>query len=53
MKDITISTEEMIDFIYNRCSINISKDYIKMILDLQEEFLTSKGLIEVYEDELY
>ena len=43
----------MIDFIYNRCTNNISKDDIDMILDLQEEFLTSKGLIEVDEDELY
>lgn len=53
MEDITVSIEEMIDFIYNRCAGNISKDDIEMILDLQEEFLTSKGLIEVEEDELY
>ncbi len=53
MEDITVSIEEMIDFIYNRCAGNISKDDIEMILDLQEEFLASKGLIEVQEDELY
>lgn len=53
MEDITVSIEEMIDFIYNRCAGNISKDDIEMILDLQEEFLASKGLIEVEEDELY
>lgn len=53
MEDITVSIEEMIDFIYNRCPGNISKDDIEMILDLQEEFLASKGLIEVEEDELY
>lgn len=53
MEDITVSIEEMIDFIYNRCAGNISKDDIEMVLDLQEEFLASKGLIEVQEDELY
>lgn len=53
MEDITVSIEDMIDFIYNRCAGNISKDDIEMILDLQEEFLASKGLIEVEEDELY
>lgn len=53
MEDITVSIEEMIDFIYNRCAGNISKDDIEMILDLQEDFLASKGLIEVEEDELY
>lgn len=53
MEDITVSIEEMVDFIYNRCASNISKDDIEMILDLQEEFLASKGLIEVEEDELY
>lgn len=53
MEDITVSIEEMIEFIYNRCPGNISKDDIEMILDLQEEFLTSKGLIEIDEDDIY
>lgn len=53
MEDITISIDEMIDFIYNRCTGNISKNDIEMILDLQEEFLSSKGLIDIEEDELY
>ena len=53
MEDITVSIEEMIEFIHSRCAGNISKDDIEMILDLQEEFLASKGLIEVEEDELY
>lgn len=53
MEDITISIEEMIEFIYNRCAGNISKDDIEMILDLEEEFLSSKGLIEIEEDDLY
>lgn len=53
MEDITVSIEEMIDFIYNRCAGNISKNDIEMILDLQEDFLASKGLIEVEEDKLY
>lgn len=49
----TISIYEMIEFIYSRCATNISKDEIAMILDLQEEFLASKGLIEIEEDEIY
>ena len=53
MKDINISIEEMINFIYDRCAGNISKDEIEMILDLEEEFLNSKGLIEIEEDEIY
>ena len=53
MEDITISIDEMIDFIYNRCTSNISKNDIEMILDLQEEFLSSKGLIDIEEDKLY
>lgn len=53
MKDITISIEEMINFIYDRCAGNISKDEIEMILDLEAEFLNSKGLIEIEEDEIY
>ena len=53
MEDITVSIEEMIEFIHSRCVGNISKDDIEMILDLQEEFLASKGLIEVEEDEVY
>lgn len=53
MEDITVSIEEMIEFIYNRCAGNISRDDIEMILDLQDEFLSSKGLIELEEDELY
>ena len=53
MNDITISLKEMIEFIHNRCPENISKEDIEIILDLEEEFLTSKGLIEVEEDELY
>ena len=48
-----ISIEEMIDFIQSRCAGNISKDEIEMILDLQEEFLNSKGLIEIEEDDIY
>lgn len=53
MEDMIVSIEEMIEFIYSKCAGNISKDDIEMILDLQEEFLASKGLIEVQEDELY
>ncbi|WP_297135182.1 hypothetical protein [Terrisporobacter sp.] len=53
MEDISVSIEEMIEFIHIRCAGDISKDSIEMILDLQEEFLASKGLIEVEEDEVY
>ena len=53
MEDITVSIEEMIEFIFNRCAGNISRDDIEMILDLEEEFLSSKGLIEIEEDEVY
>lgn len=53
MEDITISMEEMIDFIHKKCGCSISKDNIELILELQEEFLDSKGLIEIEEDEIY
>lgn len=53
MEDITISMEEMINFIYKKCGESINKDTIELILDLQEEFLDSKGLIEIEEDEIY
>ena len=53
MEDMTVSIKDMIEFIYSKCAGNISKDDIEMILDLQEEFLASKGLIEVEEDALY
>ena len=51
MQDITISVEEMIDFIYNRCAGNISKDDIEMILELEELFLDIKGLISIDDEE--
>lgn len=53
MEDITISLYEMINFIYKKCGESISKDTIELILNLQEEFLESKGLIEIEEDEIY
>ena len=53
MEDMTISLEEMLEFIYNRCAGDITKDEIEMILDLQEEFLSSKGLINSEEDDIY
>lgn len=55
MEENIISTEEMISFIKDRLenlNISISKDLIDTILELQEEFLESKGLISIeYEDE--
>ena len=53
MEDITISVEEMIEFIYKRLGESIPKDTIEVILELEEEFLDSKGLIQVEEDEIY
>lgn len=53
MEDLTISIDEMINYIYNKCGESISKDTIELILNLQEEFLDSKGLIQIEEDELY
>ncbi|MGL6107047.1 hypothetical protein [Romboutsia sp.] len=53
MENVTISVEEMIEFIYKRLGESISKDTIEVILDLEEEFLDSKGLIEIEEEDLY
>ncbi|WP_173399945.1 hypothetical protein [[Clostridium] dakarense] len=53
MEENIISIEEMIDYIYEKSklmSLSISIDKIKTILDLQEEFLDSKGLISIEED---
>lgn len=53
MEEITISVEEMIEFIYKRLGESISKDTIEIILELEEEFLDSKGLIQIEEEEIY
>jgi len=53
MEEVTISIEEMIQFIYKRLGESISKDTIEVILNLEEEFLDSKGLIEIEEEEIY
>ncbi|MGL5347600.1 MAG: hypothetical protein ACRDA3_09630 [Peptostreptococcaceae bacterium] len=53
MEEITISVEEMIEFIYKRLGESVSKDTIEVILELEEEFLDSKGLIQIEEDEIY
>lgn len=55
MNEPIISIEEMINYIHEKCRENgydISKDMIDTILDYEEEFLNSKGLIEIeeYED---
>ena len=51
MEDVTISVDEMIDFIFKRCGESVNKDTIAMILDIQEEFLASYGLIDLEEDD--
>lgn len=53
MHEVTISVEEMIEFIYKKLGESISKDTIEIILELEEEFLDSKGLIQIEEDEVY
>ena len=53
MEELTISVEEMIEFIYKRLGESISKDTIEIILELEEEFLDSKGLIRIEEEEIY
>ena len=52
MQEVTISVQEMIEFIYKRLGESISKDTIEIILELEEEFLDSKGLIQI-EEEIY
>lgn len=53
MTTIDISTIEMIEFIYKKSNKSISKDIIELIISLQEDFLISKGLITIEEDDLY
>ena len=53
MQEVTISIQEMIEFIYKRLGESISKDTIEIILELEEEFLDSKGLIQIEEEEIY
>ena len=53
MTTIDISTIEMIEFIYEKSNKSISKDIIELIISLQEDFLISKGLITIIEDDLY
>lgn len=53
MEDITISIEEMINFIFKRFGESVDKDTIAMILDIQEEFLASYDLIDIDEDNIY
>lgn len=53
MEEITISVEEMIEFIYKRLGESVSKDTIEVILELEEEFLDSKGLITIEEEDIY
>lgn len=51
MEDITISVDEMIDYIFKKCGESVDKDTIATILDIQEEFLASYGLIDTEEDD--
>ena len=48
-----VSIEEMVEFIYDRCADDLTEAQIEMVLELQQEFLDSKGLIELEEDDLY
>ncbi|HSQ90008.1 hypothetical protein [Romboutsia sp.] len=54
MNEPIISVEEMINYIYEKCKENgysIPRETIEVILDYEEEFLDSKGLIELEDDE--
>ena len=54
MNEPIISVEEMINFIHDKCNENgysISHEIIEVILDYEEKFLDSKGLIEIEDDE--
>ena len=53
MEDITISVDEMINFIFKKCGESVDKDTISMILDIQEEFLAYYGLIDIEEDDVF
>lgn len=56
MNQPVISIEEMILYIHEKCIKNgykISHESIKVILDYEEEFLCSKGLIDIEEDDIY
>ena len=44
-----VSIEEMVEFIYDRCADDLTEEQIEMVLELQQEFLDSKGLIELEE----
>ena len=46
-----VSIEEMVE--YDRCADDLTEEQIEMVLELQQEFLDSKGLIELEEDDLY
>ena len=48
-----VSIEEMVEFIYDRCADDLTEEQIEMVLELQQEFLDSKGLIELEEDDIY
>ena len=48
-----VSIEEMVEFIYDRSGTELTEEQIEMVLELQQEFLDSKGLIELEEDDLY
>ncbi len=56
MNQPVISIEEMINYIHEKCianGYNLSHEAIEVILDYEEEFLDSKGLIEIEEDDIY
>lgn len=56
MNQPVISIEEMITYIHGKCIANGYKlfhEAIKVILDYEEEFLDSKGLIDIEEDDIY
>ena len=43
-----VSIEEMVEFIYDRCADDLTEEQIEMVLELQQEFLDSKGILNLY-----
>lgn len=49
MDKVFIDSNELEEFIFTECKkkgLNISKETIELVLDLEMEFLDSKGLIQ-------
>ena len=53
MEQPFIDVAEMTDFIFEKCTVSgyeVSKEIIDLVLDLEMQFLESKGLVTYTED---